>query len=129
MGFNSQQKWQFCHSLLKGLSLCFMCSDQHVKYRIPHEFPSTSSLLLNYHVKQYTRTRTCTHAHTHTRTCTHTHTHSKILHSRNSTTTFAYLVLNTGIAYFYCCSCQFLKVLQAMHNLFIYLLLDILTPC
>ena len=39
--------------LNKGLSLYFMCSDQHVKYWIPRGFPMTSSLLLNYHVKQY----------------------------------------------------------------------------
>ena len=45
-------------SLSKGLSLCFMCSDQHVKYRMPRGFPSTSSLLLDYHVKQYTHTST-----------------------------------------------------------------------
>ena len=31
-----------------------MCSDQHVKYRMPRGFPLTSSLLLDYHVKQYT---------------------------------------------------------------------------
>ena len=43
-------------SLSKGLSLCFMCSDQRVKYRMPREFPLTSSLLLDYHVKQYTHT-------------------------------------------------------------------------
>ena len=43
-------------SLSKSLSLCFMCSDQHVKYWMPCGFPSTSSLLLNYHVKQYTHT-------------------------------------------------------------------------
>ena len=42
--------------LSKGLSLCFMCSDQHVKYRMPCGFPSTSSLLLDYHVKQYIHT-------------------------------------------------------------------------
>ena len=36
-----------------------MCSDQHVKDRMPRGFPLTSSLLLDYHVKQYT------HAHTH----------------------------------------------------------------
>ena len=47
-------------SLSKSLSLCFMCSDQHVKYRMPRGFPSTSSLLLDYHGKQYT------HIHTHT---------------------------------------------------------------
>ena len=33
-----------------------MCSDQHVKYRMPCGFPSTSSLLLDYHVKQYIHT-------------------------------------------------------------------------
>ena len=37
----------------KGLSLCFMCSDQHVKYRMPRGFLLSSSLLLDYHVKQY----------------------------------------------------------------------------
>ena len=36
----------------RGLSLGFMCSDQHVKYRIPCGFLLTSSLLLDYHVKQ-----------------------------------------------------------------------------
>ena len=40
-------------SLSKSLSLYFMYSDQHVKYRIPRGFPLTSSLLLDYHVKQY----------------------------------------------------------------------------
>ena len=43
-------------SLSKGLSLYFMCSDQHVKYQIPRVFPFTSNFLLNYHVKQYTHT-------------------------------------------------------------------------
>ena len=43
-------------SLSKSLSLCVMCSDQHVKYRIPRGFPLTSSLLLDYHVKQHTHT-------------------------------------------------------------------------
>ena len=52
MGFNSQQKLQFFQSL----SLYFTCSDQHVKYRMPGEFPSTGSLLLVYHVKQYIQT-------------------------------------------------------------------------
>ena len=42
----------------KGLSQYFMCSDQHVKYWMPREFPSTSSLLLDYHVKHYIRTHT-----------------------------------------------------------------------
>ena len=46
----------FIVSLSKSLSLCFMCSDQHVKYWMPRGFPSTSSLLLDYHVKQYTHT-------------------------------------------------------------------------
>ena len=49
--------------LSKGLSLCFTCSDQHVKYRMPHGFPLTSSLLLDYHVKQYI------HTHIHTYVC------------------------------------------------------------
>ena len=38
-------------SLSKSLSLCFMCSDQHVKHWIAGGFPLTSSLLLDYHVK------------------------------------------------------------------------------
>ena len=42
--------------LSKGLSLCFMCSDQHAKYRMPCGFPLTSSLLLDYHAKQYIHT-------------------------------------------------------------------------
>ena len=37
-------------SLSKGLSQCFMCSDQHVKYWMPRGFPLNSSLLLDYHV-------------------------------------------------------------------------------
>ena len=36
----------------KGLSLCFICSDQHVKYRMPCGFLLTTSLLLDYHIKQ-----------------------------------------------------------------------------
>ena len=37
-----------------------MCSDQHVKYRMPCcGFPFASSLLLDYHVKQYTLPNTC----------------------------------------------------------------------
>ena len=40
--------------LSKGLLLCFMCSDQHVKYWMPDGFPLTSSLLLDYLVKQHT---------------------------------------------------------------------------
>ena len=31
-----------------------MCSHQHVKYRMPHGLPLASSLLLDYHVTQYT---------------------------------------------------------------------------
>ena len=61
MGFNSQQKLQFSHMLV-GLSLCFMCSDQHVKYRMPTGFLLTSSLLLYYHVKQYIHIHTYLHA-------------------------------------------------------------------
>ena len=41
-------------SLHKGLSLCFMYSDQHVKYWMPCGFPLTSCLLLDYHVERYT---------------------------------------------------------------------------
>ena len=41
-------------SLSKGLSLCFLRSDQQVKYWILGRFPLTSSLLLDYHVIQYT---------------------------------------------------------------------------
>ena len=37
--------------LTKGLSLYFMYSDQHVKYRMPRGFSLTSSLQLDYHVK------------------------------------------------------------------------------
>ena len=50
-------------SLSKGLSLCFMSSDQHVKYWMPRGIPLTSSfeLLLDYHVKQNTRTHARTH--------------------------------------------------------------------
>ena len=40
-------------SLSKRLSLCFMCSDQHVKQWMHRAFPFTSSLLLDYHIKQY----------------------------------------------------------------------------
>ena len=40
-------------SLCKGLSLCFMCSGQHVHASWT---PLTSSLLLDYHVKQYIHT-------------------------------------------------------------------------
>ena len=36
MGFNSRQKLQFSQS--QSLSLCFMCSDQQVKYRLPRGF-------------------------------------------------------------------------------------------
>ena len=43
-------------SFNKGLSLCFMCSDHHVKYWMPRGFLLTSSLLLDYHVKQYIHT-------------------------------------------------------------------------
>ena len=37
--------------LSKGLSLYFMCSDQHVKYQMPRGFPLTSSLLLDYDIR------------------------------------------------------------------------------
>ena len=36
-------------SLSKSLSLCFMCSDQHVNYLMLHGFPLTSILLMNKH--------------------------------------------------------------------------------
>ena len=56
----------FIISLSKGLSPRFMCSDQHVKYWMPPGFPLTSSLLLDYHVKQYIHTHTYTqYIHTH----------------------------------------------------------------
>ena len=42
-------------SLSKNLSLCFMCSDQHVKYRMPRGFPFPTPTCMP------TRTRTCTH--------------------------------------------------------------------
>ena len=48
----------FIVSLRKILSLGFMCSDQHVKYLMPCGFLFTNSLLLDYHVKQYTHTHT-----------------------------------------------------------------------
>ena len=45
----------FCTvSLEQGLSLCFMCSDQHVKYWMPCGFSLISSFLLGTHIKQYT---------------------------------------------------------------------------
>ena len=66
-------------SLSKSLSLCFMCSDQHVKYWMPRGFPLTNSLLLDYHVKQYIHTYTHTYIHTyirtHARTQPRTHAH------------------------------------------------------
>ena len=41
-------------SLLKQRAYhCASCSAQHVKYRMPRGFPLTSSVLLDYHVKQY----------------------------------------------------------------------------
>ena len=50
---------QFCSflivSLSQSLSLFFMYSDQRIKYWMPRGFPLTSSLLLDYHVKQYIR--------------------------------------------------------------------------
>ena len=52
-------------SLSKGLSLCFMCSDQHVKYWMPCGFPLTSSLLLDYHIKQYIHTLQITSVNNH----------------------------------------------------------------
>ena len=42
----------------KGLSLCFLCSGQHVKYQMPCGFPLTSSLLLDYHVSALNNTYT-----------------------------------------------------------------------
>ena len=49
MGFNTWQKLQF-FVYSKGLSLYFMCSDLHVKYRTPRGFPLTSSLLSDCHI-------------------------------------------------------------------------------
>ena len=40
-------------SLTKDLSLCFMCSDPHVKHWIPRGLSLASNLLLDYHVEQY----------------------------------------------------------------------------
>ena len=78
----------FIVPLSKGLSLCFMCSDQHVKYQMPHWFPLPSSLLLEYYVKKYicaymhTSSHACMHiwtcAHIHTHTCLHAHMHTCI---------------------------------------------------
>ena len=45
-------------SLNKSLSLYFMCSDQHVKYWMLRGFLLTSSLLLDYRVKQCIHTYT-----------------------------------------------------------------------
>ena len=59
MGFDSRQ--QFSHSLLEQELITVL--HVHVKYRMPRGFPSTSSLLLDYHV---TRTHARTHTHTHT---------------------------------------------------------------
>ena len=53
--FTQKPKLSQC-SLIKGLSLYFMCSDQHIKYWIPRGFPLTSSLLLDYYIKQYLHT-------------------------------------------------------------------------
>ena len=62
-GVQFPAKLQFYHCLFKqGLITVFMCSDQHVKNRMPRGFPLTSSLLLDYHVKQYI------HVHTHVHT-------------------------------------------------------------
>ena len=46
----------FIVSLSKDLSLYFMYSDQHVKYRMSRGFPLTRSLLLDYQIKQYIHT-------------------------------------------------------------------------
>ena len=48
-------------SLSKSLSLCFMCSDQLVKYWMPRGFPLTSSLLLNYQYIHTQKRRKHTH--------------------------------------------------------------------
>ena len=37
----------FSVSLCKGLSLCFMCSDQHVNYWMSRGFPLTSSFVMD----------------------------------------------------------------------------------
>ena len=50
------KRWSFFIIFLrKGLSLCFMCSDLHAKHWKYCGFPLTNSLLLDYHVNQYTR--------------------------------------------------------------------------
>ena len=54
MRFNFGESCSFLIvSLSKSLLLYFMCSDQHVKYRMLHGFLLTSSLLFDYHVRQY----------------------------------------------------------------------------
>ena len=39
-----------------------MCSNQHIKYQMPRGFSLTISLLLDYHIKQYTHADTFTYA-------------------------------------------------------------------
>ena len=56
-GSISNKSCSFSYSLI---SLCFLCSEQHVKYRMPRGFPLTSSLLLDYHFKQNVHTKDLT---------------------------------------------------------------------
>ena len=71
-------------SLSKGLSLCFMCSHQHVKYRMRHGFPLTPRLAVCYWITTsnntyiHARTHTHTHARTHARTHTYIHTYIQL---------------------------------------------------
>ena len=63
-------------SISKSLSLCFMGSDQHVKYWMP-------CLAVCYWIttlKKYTGTHACTHTHS----CTHTPHHSRVVHQNSS---------------------------------------------
>ena len=39
----AEQKWRFSHCVY--LSLCFICSDQHVKYQMSHGVSSTNNFL------------------------------------------------------------------------------------
>ena len=43
----------------KDLALCFMYSDQNVKYQLSHGFPLINRLLLDYHIKTINTTVLC----------------------------------------------------------------------
>ena len=89
----------FIVSLSKGLSLCFMCSDQHVKYWMPRRFPLTTSLLLDYHAKQYIHTPSLLMLYFPHRKTTATTFHSFITHG----ITQNYFFIYSSVKYV-CCS-------------------------